>query len=71
MAPPDARFASRIRQIAQAAAWRAASLKQRTEDPDFAWEPVTGSAGMTLSYELRPDGNRPGPKDAWDGSTAS
>jgi excisionase family DNA binding protein len=66
MAPPDARFASRIRQIAQAAAWRAASLKQRTEDPDFAWEPVTGSAGMTLSYELRPDGNRPGPKDAWD-----
>jgi hypothetical protein len=21
---------------------------------------------MTLSYELRPGGNRPGPKDAWD-----
>jgi excisionase family DNA binding protein len=66
MAPPDARFASRIRQIAQAAAWRAASIKQRTEDPSFAWEPVTGSAGITLSYELRPGGNRPGPKDAWD-----
>jgi excisionase family DNA binding protein len=66
MAPPDARFASRIRQIAQAAAWRAASIKERSGDPHFVWEPVTGSAGMTLSYELRPDGNRPGPKDAWE-----
>lgn len=27
---------------------------------------MPGSAGMTLSYELRPDGIRPGPKDAWD-----
>lgn len=66
MAPPDARFASRIRQIAQAAAWRAAAIKERAEDPNFAWKPIPGSAGMTLSYELRPGGNRPGPKDAWD-----
>jgi hypothetical protein len=21
---------------------------------------------MTLSYELRPDGNRPGPREAWE-----
>jgi excisionase family DNA binding protein len=66
MAPPDARFAGRIRQIAQAAAWRAASIKERVNDPSFVWEPVSGSAGMTLSYELRPGGNRPGPKDAWE-----
>jgi excisionase family DNA binding protein len=66
MAPPDARFASRICQIAQAASWRAASISERVNDQHFAWEPATGSAGMTLSYELRPDGNRPGPKDAWD-----
>jgi hypothetical protein len=27
---------------------------------------IAGAAGMTLSYELRPGGNRPGPKDGWD-----
>ncbi len=30
------------------------------------WTPVPGSVGMTLSYELRLGGTRPGPKDAWD-----
>ena len=35
-------------------------------EPDFVWTPAPGSAGMTLSYELRPGGTRPGPKDAWD-----
>ena len=34
--------------------------------PDFAWTPVPRSGGLTLSYELRPGGMRPGPKDAWD-----
>ncbi len=36
------------------------------DDPGFGWIPVPGSAEMTLSYELRPGGVRPGPKDAWD-----
>ncbi len=66
MAPPDARFASRIRHIAQAAAGRAAAIRECTEDPGFVWKPIADSAGMTLSYELRPGGARPGPKDAWD-----
>jgi excisionase family DNA binding protein len=66
MAPPDARFASRIRHIAQAAATRAAAIRECMEDPSFVWEAVPDSAGMTLSYELRPGGARPGPKDAWD-----
>ncbi len=66
MAPPDARFPSRIRQIAMAAAWRAASIRERLSEPDYAWAPVPNSAGMTLSYELRPAGNRPGPRDGWD-----
>ncbi len=66
MAPPDARFASRIRQIALAASRRAAAIRECMEDPAFVWEPIPGSAGMTLSYELRPGGTRPGPKDAWD-----
>lgn len=66
MAPPDARFASRIRQIAQAALSRAASIRECMDDPSFVWRPVPGSAGMTLSYELRPGGTRPGPKDGWE-----
>ena len=66
MAPPDARFASRIRHIAQAASRRAAAIRECMEDPGFVWKPVPDSAGMTLSYELRPGGARPGPKDAWD-----
>jgi excisionase family DNA binding protein len=66
MAPPDARFANRIRHIAQAAASRAASIRECMEDPSIVWRPIPDSAGMALSYELRPGGTRPGPKDAWD-----
>jgi excisionase family DNA binding protein len=66
MAPPDARFVSRIRQIALAASRRGAAIRECMEDPSFVWEPIPNSKGMTLSYELRPGGVRPGPKDAWD-----
>jgi hypothetical protein len=66
MAPPDARFASRIRHIAVAASRRAAAIRECMDDPGFVWEPIPDSTGMTLSYELRPGGVRPGPKDAWD-----
>ena len=66
MAPPDARFANRIRHIAQAAASRGAAIRECTEEPSFVWKAIPGSTGMTLSYELRPGGTRPGPKDAWD-----
>lgn len=65
MAPPDARFAGRIWLIAQAAARRAAAIRDCMDDPAFAWRPIPDSAGMTLSYELRPGGTRPGPRDAW------
>jgi excisionase family DNA binding protein len=66
MAPPDARFASRIRQIALAASRRAAAIRECIEDQSFVWKPIPDSNRMTLSYELRPGGVRPGPKDAWD-----
>jgi excisionase family DNA binding protein len=67
MAPPDAGFSSRLRQIATAAAWWSAALKRRAEVvPEFGWKSVSGSVGMTLSYELRSGGNRPGPRDAWE-----
>jgi excisionase family DNA binding protein len=66
MAPPDARFPSRLRQIAQAAGRRAAVLSAPLEGSVESWRPVPGARGMTLSYELRAGGNRPGPKDAWE-----
>jgi excisionase family DNA binding protein len=66
MAPPDARFPSRLRQIAQAAGRRAAVLSAPLEGSEESWRPVPGAGDMALSYELRPGGNRPGPKDAWD-----
>jgi excisionase family DNA binding protein len=66
MAPPDARFARRIRQIAEAAELRAGALRDRLGDRDYTWTPIPGSSGIVLSYELRPGGNRPGPKDGWE-----
>jgi excisionase family DNA binding protein len=66
MAPPDARFASRIRHIAQAASARAITIRDVIGEPGLEWRAIPESAGMTLSYELRPGGNRPGPKDAWE-----
>lgn len=65
MAPPDARFASRIRQIARAASAYAANLTDCVGADDFVWTPIRDSVGMTLSYELRPGGPRPGPQDGW------
>ena len=40
MAPPDPRFASRIRHIAEAAARRAATIRDCMDDPSFGWTPV-------------------------------
>jgi excisionase family DNA binding protein len=66
MAPPDARFTSRIRHIAEAASRRAAAIRECMQDETFVWKPIPDLTDMTLSYELRPGGARPGPKDAWD-----
>ena len=65
MAPPDARFPSRIRQIARAASAYAATLHDCIAEGGLVWKPIRNSVGMTLSYELRPGGNRPGPPDGW------
>jgi excisionase family DNA binding protein len=66
MAPPDARFPSRIRQIAQAASRWSAVIRDSMNEPTFSWTPGPDRRGVPLSHELRPGGNRPGPKDAWD-----
>jgi excisionase family DNA binding protein len=65
MAPPDAWFAGRLQHIAEGAARKAGALELFDDDEEMRWErePIVDS--LTLSYELRPGGNRPGPEKLW------
>ncbi|MGH2842279.1 MAG: helix-turn-helix domain-containing protein [Solirubrobacteraceae bacterium] len=65
MAPPDAWFVGRLRHIAEAAARKAAALELFDADEAMRWEHEPVAESMTLSYELRPGGNRPGPATLW------
>jgi excisionase family DNA binding protein len=65
MAPPDAWFAGRLQLIAEAAARKAAALALFPPQEQMRWESESNGLGLTLSYELRPGGNRPGPPDLW------
>jgi hypothetical protein len=65
MAPPDAWFPGRLRLIAEAAARKAAALALFPADEVMRWDSEPEGLGLTLSYELRPGGNRPGPPDLW------
>jgi excisionase family DNA binding protein len=65
MAPPDAWFAGRLRVIAEAAARKAAALALFPADEVMRWEGEPFAEDFTLSYELRPGGNRPGSPKLW------
>jgi excisionase family DNA binding protein len=65
MAPPDAWFAGRLRLIAEAAARKAAALGVFPADEVMRWEGEPFAEDFTLSYELRPGSNRPGPAKLW------
>lgn len=65
MAPPDAWFAGRLRHIAEAAARKAGALELFDPDEAMRWEHEPVAESLTLSYELRPGGNRPGPATLW------
>jgi hypothetical protein len=61
-APPDADFSNRLRAIAMAAEGEAVVLYEAAQSPALEWNPVTSDNGpVSLSYELRPGGNRPAP----------
>jgi hypothetical protein len=65
-APPAPAFVVRIRDIADAAARKAAALDNLGDAaPDAWWQRQSGVPGGVLSYELRPSGNRPGPAELW------
>jgi excisionase family DNA binding protein len=65
-APPDARFASRIRQIAQASSGQAKAIRNEIASGRHVRIPLDELDGELISYELRPGVYRPGPQDAWD-----
>ena len=66
MAPPGPGFLVRIKEIAEAAARKAAALENLGDDaPGSWWQRQSALAGGVLSYELRPGGNRPGPPELW------
>jgi excisionase family DNA binding protein len=65
MAPPDAWFPGRLRLIAETAARKAAALALFPADEVMHWPSEPEGPGATLSHELRPGGNRPGPVDLW------
>jgi len=64
LAPPDPGFASRIRQLAEAAA-REQAAWEHAHDAGLMWRPVPGAETAQPPYELRPGTGRRGPEDLW------
>lgn len=64
LAPPDAGFSSRLRNLARAAedehiAW------EHAHAAGLQWRPVPGAEGAEPPYELRPGSGRRGPAALW------
>jgi excisionase family DNA binding protein len=64
-APPDPAFVARLRAIAQASSQQAEAMERAARIPGFVWTPLPETDEMILSHELRPGGNRPGPRHLW------
>ena len=64
LAPPDPGFASRIRQLAEAAA-REQTAWEQAHAAGLMWRPVPGAESAQPPYELRPGTGRRGPDDLW------
>ena len=65
MAHPDAGFAARLRDLADAAhqeqiAWR------RAHEAGLLWQPISGAENAQPPYELRPGTGRRGPVELWE-----
>ena len=63
--PPAPGFADRIRALGTACEQQAQSLAEAGWIKGFAWTPIPGARDMTISAELRPGANRPGPAALW------
>jgi hypothetical protein len=64
LAPPDAGFASRLRELA-AAAEREQVTWEHAHAAGLLWRPVPGAEKAEPPYELRPGTGRRGPSELW------
>jgi hypothetical protein len=64
LAPPDPRFAERIRNLGEAAA-REQLAWEHAHSAGLMWRPVPGAETAAPPYELRPGTGRRGPGDLW------
>jgi hypothetical protein len=64
LAPPDAGFRDRLRNLADAAA-AMRDAHARALEAGLAWRPIKGSQHARPPYELRPGTGRRGPDDLW------
>jgi hypothetical protein len=64
LAPPDAGFASRLRQLSEAAATEQVAW-EHANAAGLLWRPVPGAETAEPPYELRPGTGRRGPADRW------
>lgn len=65
-APPDPGFPGRVRALANACERQGEALATAARIEGFSWTPRPNQRHMSLSHELRPGANRPGPTDLWD-----
>ena len=64
LAPPDAGFARRLRNLAEAAA-REQAAWEHAHAAGLMWRPIPGSERAEPPYELRPGTGRRGPAQLW------
>src|ERR1700760_5160303 len=65
LAPPDAGFAGRLRDLAEAAANEQVAW-EHAHAAGLLWRPVPGAENSEPPYELRPGTGRRGPSTLWD-----
>jgi hypothetical protein len=64
LAPPDANFAQRLRDLAAAASAEQVAW-EHAHAAGLLWRPVPGAENAAPPYELRPDTGRRGPVELW------
>ncbi|MFZ0091828.1 MAG: hypothetical protein WAL63_20160 [Solirubrobacteraceae bacterium] len=65
LAPPDAEFADRLRNLAAAAGTEQVAW-EHAHAAGLLWRPVPGAENAAPPYELRPGTGRRGPPEMWD-----
>lgn len=64
MAPPDSGFATRLKNLSEAAATEQVAW-ERAHAAGLMWRPVPGAERAEPPYELRPGTGRRGPEELW------